>query len=334
MPEEQGAPDAAFIVWGPPHKGPRSRVLAQALRIPVIFMTDRWRRGARNVLGYPLLVVRTLGVLGRRRPRTVIVQSPPTIAVWTVAVYAWLRRGAFIIDAHSDAFQRPRWTRPGPLNRFVARRALATIVTNDHWASTIREWGARALVIPDIPVTRGVADGVAGLQPDAFHLLVVNTWADDEPLAAVIDAARQVTDAVFHVTGAADDRVSRLGPIPANVRFTGFLPAAEYFGLMSRVSAVICLTDRDHTMQRGACEALSLARPIVTSDWPLLRKYFDRGTVHVENSSPSIRDAIRRLVRHYDTYVREVRELRQIRVADWENRRRELLDLLESAPER
>jgi glycosyltransferase involved in cell wall biosynthesis len=328
MPDEPVTGGAVFIVWGPPRKGPRSRVLGQALGIPVHFMTDSWRPGAQSLLRYPLLVLRTLSLLVRRRPRTVMVQSPPTIAVWTVALYSWLRRGSYVVDAHSDAFQRTRWTRPAPLNRLVARRAVATIVTNDHWAATIRKWGARALVIPDVPVTPVVPNIRTHLESGQFHVLVVNTWAADEPLPALIVAAREVPDVTFHVTGAADDRVTRLGPIPTNVRFTGFLPAPQYVSLMNSVSAVICLTDRDHTMQRGACEALSLARPIMTSDWPLLRKYFDRGTVHVDNTSAAIRDGIRRLVKHYDTYVAEISELRRLRVSDWENRRRDLLDQL------
>jgi hypothetical protein len=86
---------------------------------------------------------------------------------------------------------------------------------------------------------------------------------------------------------------------------------------------------RDHTMQRGACEALSLGRPIITSDWPLLRSYFAAGTVHVDNTAPGIASGVRRLVSDLDTYHAEIDELRTLRRAEWDERRRAILALVE-----
>ena len=34
------------------------------------------------------------------------------------------------------------------------------------------------------------------------------------------------------------------------------------------MDGILALTTHDHTMQRGACEAVSLGVPIITSDWP------------------------------------------------------------------
>lgn len=322
---------SVLLVWGPAHKGPRSAVLGRALGVPVVFLSESWRRGLGDPLKYPRLVLRTLLVLVRDRPRVVIVQSPPSLAVWVTAVYAWLRGGAFLIDAHSDAFQRARWTRPAWLNRIVARRALITLVTDKYWRDLVRSWGANAMVVPDIPLAADSVERAVELERHVFHLLVVNTWADDEPLASVLNAVAELPEVRIHVTGAADDRVAALGEIPPNVRFTGFLPMHEYRRLMRAAHAVVCLTDRDHTMQRGACEAMSLDRPILTSDWPLLRAYFDRGAVHVDNSAQGIRDGIRRLMTEYDSHLAEIAELRQVRSREWAARREALMNLIERA---
>jgi glycosyltransferase involved in cell wall biosynthesis len=235
-----------------------------------------------------------------------------------------------VIDAHSDAFQRDRWTRPAWLNRLVQRRAAAVLVTDEHWAQELRTAGANGTVIPDVPQPMDVPPHAARAD-GRFTILVVNTWAGDEPLTEVLAAAMTVPDAEFQVTGFADERVAALGPLPANVRFTGFLPADEYVMAMAGADAVMCLTTRDHTMQRGACEALSLARPIITSDWPLLRSYFERGTVHVDNTARGIADGVRQAMAAHEELLAQVADLRQRRFTEWQARREELMQLLEGA---
>jgi glycosyltransferase involved in cell wall biosynthesis len=72
----------------------------------------------------------------------------------------------------------------------------------------------------------------------------------------------------------------------------------------------MCLTTRDHTMQNGAAEALYLGTPIITSDWDILREYFSRGTIHVDNSADAIAAAVRRMQEEGPSYRAEVRALR------------------------
>ena len=74
--------------------------------------------------------------------------------------------------------------------------------------------------------------------------------------------------------------------------YVGYLPDEEFYGLLEAAHAVMSLTTQDHTFQSGASEALWLGKPIITSDWPLLRAYFDRGTVHVDNTVQGIRRGI------------------------------------------
>lgn len=324
-----------FVIWGPPLKGRRSLVLGTALGLDeVAYLADDWTPGLlSDPIKYPRLALRTIRLLMSRRPRVVFVQTPPTLAVWLVAAYARAAGAAFIIDAHSDAFQRSRWTRPRWLNRLVARRALATLVTDPHWAARLESDGATAMVIPDVPQVADTATDRDPLGP-GFHVLVINTWASDEPLAEVLAAARQLPEVTLHVTGRRDARFEALGSLPSNVRFTDFLSDDAYQRLMRSVDAVACLTTRDHTMQRGACESLSSGRPIVTSDWGLLRSYFSRGTVFVDNSRDGIRDGIRQLMAHYDEYAHAIETLRAQRLAEWAVRRTAIIELIAASDPR
>jgi glycosyltransferase involved in cell wall biosynthesis len=330
-PAIETLPRAMVLVWGPANKGPRSAALARELGIAdARFITAGRGRGLLSALArYPRQLADTVAALVRSRPRAILVQHPPSPVVWTVALYAALTGATFVIDAHSDAFQRGRWLRPLWLTRAIARRAAAVLVTDPHWARTVEAWGARALVNQDVPTTFA-RDASYPVGP-GFTVAVVNTWGADEPLAAIVAAAGELPEVTFHVTGRADGRVAALGSLPANVRFTDFLAEPAYYALLESASAVMCLTTRDHTMQRGACEALSLGRPIVTSDWPLLRGYFERGAVHVGSTPDAIRDGVRRLRDDYDRFLAAVLDLREVRRREWQERRSALSALLGGA---
>lgn len=320
--------EAIFLVWGPPSHGPRSKVFARELGIDVEFVEVTKRRGLLAApYKYPLQFLRTVRLLRRRRPRLVFVQSPPNLAVATVAAYCALTGARYVIDAHSAALLSPLWTRPRWLNRLLFRQAAATIVTGEHFARTLEADGARAVVLRDVPT-----DFVKSPQPDlseGFHVMVVNTFSSDEPLDSVMEAAKTLSEVTFHVTGRTESAPpSVTSGAPPNVSFTGFLPDDAYYGLMDRADIVMCLTTRPHTMQRGACEALSMGRPIITSDSELLRAYFDRGTIHVDNSPSSILSAVEAMRADHPRYTREIGELRRSQVEQWRQARQRLAEVL------
>jgi glycosyltransferase involved in cell wall biosynthesis len=319
---------ALFLAWAPPEKATRSAWLARELGIAEPrYLAPTRRRGLRAAaLKYPWQLMQSAWLLATIRPRVVLVQSPPSFAAWVAAGYTLMRRGKFAIDAHSDAFERSIWTRPRWMTAFVARRAAVSIVTNEHWADIVNGWGGRALVVRSLPT-----DHVAGEPPPLsgrVNVAVVNTWAADEPLVAVLEAAAAVPEVDFHITGRSE-RVSALAqPIPPNVHFTGFLTEPVYHGLLGAADAVMCLTTRNHTMQNGASEALSHGTPVITSDWPLLRDYFDEGTVHVDNSPAGIASGVRAFLADPQAMREGMRRLRERRRQEWESARRELVEIL------
>jgi glycosyltransferase involved in cell wall biosynthesis len=192
----------------------------------------------------------------------------------------------------------------------------------------VEQKGGRAMVLRD-PVTPTPLSPIQ--RQEQFSVTVVNTFATDEPLEAVLLAAAGLPGVRFSVTG----KLSRANPellrqAPSNVVFTDFLPEEVYYQLLRSSHAVMSLTTRDHTLQCGACEALSLERPIITSNWALLRDYFSRGTVHVDNTPAGIRQGIESLKQDYSRYEMEVVELRQMRRQEWQQRSAELAELITS----
>lgn len=325
-----------FLVWGPPSYGPRSRVFADELGIDVEFVTSFGRRHAADaVLRYLVQGLRTAYLLWQRRPEVVFVQSPPTPAVLCAQLYAMATRALVVVDAHSGALELPYWTRPRWLRRRLTRHAFATIVTGDHYAEAVRRDGGRPVVIPDVPTPAPVVRRPA--PSDAFDVVVISSFAPDEPLEAIAEVAARTPEVTYHVTGDPDRAPGRLpSPPPTNMRLTGYLPDDEYISLIASSDAVMCLTTRDHTMQCGACEALSLSTPLITSDWPILRDYFDEGTVHVGATTDEIHRGVRRMVQEHDELRSGIAHLGARRRAEWGRTRdalvSELLQLADRQP--
>lgn len=320
---------AIFLVWAAPTFGSvRSKLLAKEIQMPapIYLYSTHWKAAWTAPLRYAFHGMQTLRLLFQKRPRVVIVQSPPSFAVLFVAIYCKMTNSRYIVDAHSDAFQRGIWTRPRWLYDWIARNAALTLVTDRFFCTKIEQKGGRAMVLRDpvastpfLPVQRR----------EQFSVTVVNTFAPDEPLEAVLQAAAGLPEVSFSITG----KRSRANPAllqqaPSNVIFTDFLPDEAYYQLLRSSHAVMSLTTRDHTLQCGACEALSLERPIITSDWPLLREYFCNGTVHVDNTPGGIQEGIESLKRDYNRYEAEVVELRQRRRQEWQQQSAKLAELI------
>ena len=191
----------------------------------------------------------------------------------------------------------------------------------------VTDLGGHSLVLEDIPTTFET-DGQYPLEGE-FNIALINTFATDEPLIEVLQAAATLPNVHFYVTGKLNGRKSDvLKDVPENVHFTDFLPNKTFYSLLQTVQAVMCLTTRNHTMQRGACEALSMGKPIITSDWPILRQYFNKGTVHVDNSVNGIQQGVLQMKAQLNHFQTGIRKLQLDQQHEWQTKIAELTSLI------
>jgi hypothetical protein len=139
--------------------------------------------------------VKTLSLLFQKKPKVVIVQSPRSFAVLFVYIYCALTKNQYIIDADSAAFARI-WLFPEWMIRFLARRAVATIVTNEYFQQMIQGWGAYSFVLRDIPITFSRLSEAYSVN-GRFNVVAINTFASDEPLNELLQAAEHLDDVQF-----------------------------------------------------------------------------------------------------------------------------------------
>jgi hypothetical protein len=92
--------------------------------------------------------------------------------------------------------------------------------------------------------------------------------------------------------------------------------------------AILSLTTLDHTMQRGAYEAVYLGKPVITSNFKVLRESFALGTVHVENNEVDVARGVRQMKDNLERYREEVLRLRAEKLSQWERKRADLQTIL------
>ena len=304
-----------FVVWEPSNS--RSATLAEQ------FGAECWyvhylglKRPWLAPFKYVMQAVRTWRLLAANKPELIFVQNPPVFAPLAVWLYCLFSSASFVMDTHTGAFLEKKWRWLGFLHGFLARRARVSIVTNEFLADIVHGWGGETFIFPDVPVE--FPDAKRMSNRGEHFVTVVNSFSYDEPLEEVLEAARQLPEIEFAVTG----DISRCPPSieasrPDNVRFTGFVSRQEYVDMLYSSDAAVILTTENHTMQRGAYEAMSLGVPIITSDWPLLRKTFFKGAQFTDNTAKSITESLRYLIDNKQQLKQDVAELKTQRRALW-----------------
>jgi glycosyltransferase involved in cell wall biosynthesis len=299
----------------------------------------------------------------------IICQSPPIFCPLTVILYAMINRKKknirIVIDAHTATFEKP-WSFPilNALTRWTIKNSLAIIVTNTKLQKAIyHKYGVLPIVLEDGPrveakivnprssikrnsvsnvhhqsqqyplkhilSTRRHLGSINDSPGKNFAIAVVSSYAGDEPLQEIIEAASILADTTtFYITGdnsqISTRQLQEWKRSANNIILTGFLNYAEYINLLERVDAVLVLTKRDCTMLSGAYEALALEKPLITSDWQPLREYFAKGTAYVNNSVNEIVHAIKYVQVEKDRMKKEMQLLKHQRLKEWEYKVSEL----------
>jgi len=276
------------------------------------------------LLRYLVSFIMTLVVLVRERPRVVFTENQPPFLILAVYLYSKLFRIKYILDSHSGAFNDKKWAWSLPLYRFVSIRAFININTNEHHKNIVETWGGRSAIVGDVPV-----DHERSYDPYEVNensIAIVASFSFDEPVEEMWKAAEMCPDVNLYITGNAAKLPEALRErVPPNLVLVGFLPDDVYLGLLSSVKAVMVLTTRDHTMQRGAYEALSLEQPIITSKWDVLRDCFGASAVYVDNEAGAIVQGIREMLANHESFKHAAVEQRKIRRVRFEKVRDQIL---------
>jgi glycosyltransferase involved in cell wall biosynthesis len=320
-----------FIVWGAFQGSRRSDQITKRLGIDLEYVYFTTKQGLLYApFKYVYQAIATLVLLARRRPDVVFIQNPPTFAPFFVYLYSLVFGKEFIIDTHTGALIYPQWQWTLPLQRFLSRHALTTILTNEHLAREVASWGANSFVLEDPPMTFEIPRPMT-LKESTLNVVMVSVAYPDEPVAEMVEVACNLPDMDFYITGDFTNSTyfqDVVRSAPSNVHFTGFL-REDYFALLGAVDVIVCLTTDDHTFLSGANEALWVGKPLITSDWPVLGSYFNKGAIHVDNTVNSIQQGLLEMKEGYSDFQASILALQEERRREWYEKARALLRLIE-----
>jgi len=319
-----------IIVWARYHR--RSELLAQHLGATIHYICHgRMGQLSQAPVRYLVQAWQTWRILCQDRPDIIFVQNPPIFAVLLTAIYARFYNARYVIDSHTAAFISSKWSWSVGLHRILSRGALVTIVHNASQEKIVNRWGCRYCVIDYTP--GDYPEGVAYPFQGKFNLAVVNTFVKDEPLEEIFNAATYLPEVSFYFSGDSTRiHQSLLAKKPDNCILTGYLSYNQYIGLLHGADAVLDLTDRDHTLLMGGFEAVSLGKPLITSDWPILKDYFSSGTIHVSNTVEGIVNGVRQMLREQSILQQDILLLRGRLQLEWEQNIQALKQLLQENP--
>jgi len=248
------------------------------------------------------------------------VQNPSVVLAFLAAALKRWFGYRLIADRHTNFFlgadPGPRVALFGFVSNYTLRAADLTIVTNEYLRQLVEEAGGCGLVLPDrIPDLRVSARRTL---EGKHNVVVVSSFAPDEPVAAIAKAAALLPkDVTVYVTGNEERARKVQQSWPLNVRLTGYLEEQAFVDLIASCDVLVDLTDAEWCIVCGGHEAMALGIPLVTSRTIALSAYFSQGTVLTDNTAQGIAAAIAEALRRGPDLSTEMKCLRRTRAKEW-----------------
>lgn len=317
------------MVWAPDEN--RTSMYAQFLRAPIFNIHYLlYKRPFVAPIKYIAQAFKTWWVLLQQRPKYIYITNPPVFAPLCVFVYCKLSRARYVMDTHSPALFSRKWGWTLPLQRFLAKHAYVNVVDQVRFKEQFESWGAKAIILEKPPRDTDSETFQFVGNPDEFSVAVVNTFAVDEPVDIIIEAARRLPDAHFYIMGATERaNPDDLKNVPPNVTFTGYLKGKDYWNRLYSSRAVMALTTYPYSLLAGAQDGADMKKPLILSKQPALEEYFNTGAVFAENTADGLVAATQEIIANEEQLKKDVIQLAHMQAERWRQNFQMLKQMLE-----
>jgi glycosyltransferase involved in cell wall biosynthesis len=306
----------------------RNRSLSRELGVPLyeIVVENKTTMGR-----YIESIGKTISLLRTQRPTIVFHQNPSIVLSFLLMCLKPIFGFKRIVDTHNAGIYpaEGKYKALNYLGKLTSCRADLMIVHNKIIAKDARNWGVQPLVLSD-PLPK--FDFFAPVDVDPGKVVFVCRWSADEPYHEVIEAARvlEVSESkvVVYITGKPPHTFDK-SFLPSNVILTGFLSDEEYVHLLRSASLLLVLTNRENSLNCGAYEALSLAKPCVLFDTKVLREFFGEAFIYSSLDSEDLARVMLDGLAHKSFFEKELVKSKERYIASY---RLELSKMVASIP--
>jgi glycosyltransferase involved in cell wall biosynthesis len=321
------------IAWAP--HSVRAEKIAHSLNSKIFIKGYQSKAKILSLIKYIKLSINTMRLLQKEKPDLIICQLPPIFLAYSILVYKFLTfstKPDMILDLHSASFFKP-WTYFGFMNKYLYKKSKQLIITNKQLSTAIdSKYKNKVLILEDaifpIPKTKIQTNTTISHLPHlsdynndkSFKVGIICSFAPDEPISEIIATAKQIPDVKFFITGdynRINNKILNNDSTIENLYFTGFLEYDDYIKLISSMDALIVLTKRNKTLLSGCSEAIMLEKPLITSNFEVLQKSYNKGTVFVDNSVQQIVNAITKVRKNYRKLKDEIKYLKEEKDNEW-----------------
>ncbi len=317
-----------FITWA--DYSSRAESIAKVLDAELIFI-GKVRKNKHLLTSFFLHLTyayQNIKILRKLKPEIIFI----TNTTWTVALtnllYSKIAGIKLVLDSHSCAFDYVFIKYPLFLSLIYAKYASLSFVTNISHYKLVTEKGGKAIILSDIPFENSFTDKKKIELSNKFNIGYVCSFSYDEPYLELIRAALELDGVQIYITG--NYPVVKINPEDyKHVKFIGYVGNEEYRSLLRSVDAIITLTRNEDTMQRAGSEAVSAGKPLITSNTNMLKNYFTKGTIFVDNTVEGIVEGIQKLRKNYDLYTSEILQFQEDRRNNFDNKLNEVKKYLE-----
>lgn len=318
----------AAVVWAP-QEGRTERIAeylnAQLHHIHYL----RYKRPLLAPIKYIPQCLKTWSVLRKQKPEAVYVTNPPVFAALSVYIYCRFSGAKFLMDTHPPSLYGKKWSWSVPLQRALAKRAFLNITDQEKFKELFESWGAKTSILrhPPFDIPNKHLKNID--TPNMPSVTVVSTFAEDEPVDLVVEAAKQIPEVRFFILGdvALADK-ALIESAPENVVFTGYLLHEDYWNRLYSSSAVMVLTEWPYSLMLGAEEGMALSKPLILSKQPVLTEHYTKGTVFVEHTVEGMSAGIQTALNQEQLLSQEISELAEEKKEMWSNSIQEILSLI------
>jgi len=290
-----------------------------------LFIVRNKRSG---LLRYPELVVKTVQIIFRERPKYVFAQNPSVVLAALICFLKKPCQFIAIIDRHTNfklnhrKSYKLKWLLFRCLSNYSLENADHTIVTNKYLKLLIKNHSRNSAVLPDkIPNLMPSNELFIKSLRSNLTAFFICTFADDEPFRKVFAAFKYFPEICLEVTGDYDRALnkSEIEGLPSNVKLLGFVSNQSYIDHLFNCDFTVILTNQEFTLNCGAYESLAARKPMLLSDTKTIRSYFTFGANYTKlDSLESIRTGIKFIKSELAIREREIVDQLPLMENTWE----------------
>tara|TARA_R110002094_G_scaffold134249_2_gene126482 strand:- start:376 stop:1404 length:1029 start_codon:yes stop_codon:yes gene_type:complete len=278
-----------------------------------LFIVKNKRNG---LFRYPELIVKTVQIIFRAKPKYVFTQNPSIVLAALVCFLKKPCKFTAIIDRHTNFKLNHRnsyklkWILFKCLSNYSLSNADHTIVTNKYLKLLIRNHTKKTSVLPDkIPNLTPPSELGIRSRNSKLTAFFICTFADDEPYREVFAAFKDFPEICLKVTGNYDGALdlSEIKGLPSNIKLLGFVSNQSYIDHLFNCDFTVILTNQEFTLNCGAYESLAAKKPMLLSDTKTIRSYFTFGANYTKlDSLENIRAGINSIKAELEKREREI----------------------------